>query len=496
MKRIIPLLLALVLVACWLPGVALTASAASTNMAVDIVYSDVYTTASSGYLPGLYPRSSYSGFQQEYFQILYYLDSEVLFFGFNSSYELLGLFWDDNDKLCYGSFLNSTGSLDSSLLGVRKIDDFVLISSTALGYYYNTDAGTTFSSRTSRYVFRSENDSSYSSDDVILISSTLSTGGVPVLFGKTFGGQYVYFILYCSFDYYPGTGGSFVYDTADGSGDVFEDVSIKTSFAGQSIHMTSDTTANLFIYVGAGYSSPTVDWYRYGADADGNLGWSLYNSYNTVYVSNGGYIQAWQYTPDPGGGVAIWKAVVNYTYNGESYSYETEHVTFVISDSGGDGSTDPTEATTPTESTGTGDSVTSGQLQEIETSLEEVQDAVSDVSDKIDNLQGSVDDLLSGGEAGSNLNNSSGVLDQNNDSLNGVVGDLEDAGSSLPTVPDDLGNQIQDNLGSFNDSNISNLMPWADEEYVDFWDIMLLPSLSALTVSLLLYFVFGKAKVG
>ena len=121
-----------------------------------------------------------------------------------------------------------------------------------------------------------------------------------------------------------------------------------------------------------------------------------------------------------------------------------------------------------------------------------LEDSISSGDDSGSSGSGSSGDDLDG----SGLDNSSGQLDQGNDELGGVMDDLDDAQSSLPTVPDDVEDQIQHNLDNFYNSNLSDFMPWYGEGYEGFWDIILTPSLSTLAVSLLLYFIFGKAKAG
>ena len=105
-----------------------------------------------------------------------------------------------------------------------------------------------------------------------------------------------------------------------------------------------------------------------------------------------------------------------------------------------------------------------------------------------------LDDIISGGEAGEELGNASDNVDQKNEALGGTVDDLENAESRLPEMSEDIETELGDYVSSFQDSNITSVMPWNSEEYADFWNVMITPTLGAVSTALLLYFVFGKAR--
>lgn len=122
-------------------------------------------------------------------------------------------------------------------------------------------------------------------------------------------------------------------------------------------------------------------------------------------------------------------------------------------------------------------------------------EALGDIQDGINGTNDKLDDLISGGQAGDNLSGSNDALGDVGDQLGDIVGDANDASGQLPGFSDDLGDILSDNLTNFYDSPVLGLMPWNDDEYSFMWDIILAPTLTVMSVSLLLYFVFGKANV-
>ena len=93
----------------------------------------------------------------------------------------------------------------------------------------------------------------------------------------------------------------------------------------------------------------------------------------------------------------------------------------------------------------------------------------------------------------SGLNNSAGIVSGGNNGLGGVVGDMNGIQNVLPVMPDNLGELLGGYLSGAADSPAFSLMLWNDPEYSDLWNVLITPALSCLSVSLLLYFVFGKA---
>ena len=134
--------------------------------------------------------------------------------------------------------------------------------------------------------------------------------------------------------------------------------------------------------------------------------------------------------------------------------------------------------------------------------LGDIQGGITDTNDKLDGIQGSVgdandklDDLLTGGDAGDNLSGSNDALAGAGDQLGDIVGDANNASGQLPGFSADLGDILSANLTNYYDSPVLGLMLWNDEEYGFIWDYLFAPSLTTLSVSILLYFVFGKANV-
>lgn len=126
--------------------------------------------------------------------------------------------------------------------------------------------------------------------------------------------------------------------------------------------------------------------------------------------------------------------------------------------------------------------------------LEQIWNALSSLSGNQGETNDKLDDILSGGEAGDELVEGSDKLDQSGEQLGGVVDDLHGAQDALPDLPDNIADVLVDNTALVVDSNVNGFMPWNDSDYGEFWNLLFTPTVAAVSVALLLYFVFGKAR--
>ena len=135
-------------------------------------------------------------------------------------------------------------------------------------------------------------------------------------------------------------------------------------------------------------------------------------------------------------------------------------------------------------------------IQNVNNRLDQVEQGIQDTNDKLDDANTKLDDIISGGQAGSDLDNAGDQLDQGKIELDNVMGNLDNASGLLPQMPGNIQDVMGDNMAVLDNTTLATLMPWNDAEYSEFWNAMFTPTLAAVSVALLLYFVFGKARSG
>lgn len=103
---------------------------------------------------------------------------------------------------------------------------------------------------------------------------------------------------------------------------------------------------------------------------------------------------------------------------------------------------------------------------------------------------GKLDDILSGGSAGSGLNDKSDQLDDKNDGLSSDLEDMENVQDSLPTVPDDVDDLVDDEQFDAAIDSLSATLDWEAMGLETFIPILVL----GLALCVMMFVIFGKAR--
>ena len=154
--------------------------------------------------------------------------------------------------------------------------------------------------------------------------------------------------------------------------------------------------------------------------------------------------------------------------------------------------------------------------------LGDINDQLGDLNDKQDQTNDKLDDIISGGEAGDNLNDAldpSSPFGDASGELDDAVGDFEDSSSKLPTTPDDpfgtdtpiptspvgpTDNNISDDVIPSGPETPTSASPDSVDDYVNIagnfldWEnsgltYMYAPMVLSVTLAIVFYTVFGKA---
>lgn len=127
-------------------------------------------------------------------------------------------------------------------------------------------------------------------------------------------------------------------------------------------------------------------------------------------------------------------------------------------------------------------------MDAIKNELGEINDQLGDLNDKQDETNDKLDDIITGGQAGDELQDATGPVDDAVNDFNNVWSDYEDASGDLPTPPDDFSSVVDEESLEDAISNAQNVFDYEASGLT----YMYAPMGLSLSLAILFYVIFGK----